>query len=80
VLIVAYHVDPTQNHDACMQAFAQNGIYIFLDIDTFTTQIYQTSPMWNATMFADFAAVIDNFAVYDNIAGFFMANEVPPPS
>ena len=77
--IIAYHVDPAGNHDACMQAFAQNGIYIFLDIDTFTTQIYQTDPMWNASMFSAFTKVIDAFAKYDNIAGFFMANEVLTP-
>jgi len=78
LMIIAYHVDPTGNHDACMQAFAQNGIYLFLDVDTFNTQIYQSNPQWNATMFEAFAKVIDAFAQYDNLAGFFIANEVRP--
>jgi len=39
--IRVYHVDPTQNHDACMTAFANVGIYLFLDLDTFDTQFNQ---------------------------------------
>ena len=61
-----------------MQAFADNGIYLFLDIDTFTTQIEETDPMWNTTMYTDFTKVIDAFDNYDNLAGFFVANEVRP--
>lgn len=37
--IRVYHVDPTGDHDGCMTAFANNGIYLFLDLDTFTTAI-----------------------------------------
>ena len=36
--IRVYHVDPTSNHDDCMKAFADVGIYLFLDLDTFDTQ------------------------------------------
>ena len=39
--IRVYHVDPTGNHDACMTAFADKGIYLFLDLDTFDTQFEQ---------------------------------------
>ncbi len=39
--IRVYHVDPTGNHDACMTAFANAGIYLFLDLDTFNTQFNQ---------------------------------------
>lgn len=39
--IRVYHVDPTGNHDACMTAFGDVGIYLFLDLDTFTTQFEQ---------------------------------------
>jgi hypothetical protein len=37
--IRVYHVDPTSNHDDCMSVFADNGIYLFVDLDTFNTQI-----------------------------------------
>jgi Glucanosyltransferase len=73
---LAYHVNPSENHDGCMAAFSQAGIYVFLDLDTFTTQIEETDPMWNMTMYTDFTAVIDAFDKYDNMAGFFVANEV----
>lgn len=78
-LYLAYHVDPTQNHDACMSAFADAGIYVFLDIDTFTTQIEETDPTWTLSQFQAFQQVIDAFAGYDNIVGFFIANEVSLP-
>lgn len=37
--IRVYHVDPTANHDACMSAFDKAGIYLWLDLDTFSTYI-----------------------------------------
>lgn len=41
--IRVYHVDPSQDHDACMQTFEDAGIYVWLDLDTFTTYITQVS-------------------------------------
>lgn len=34
-----YHVDETANHDGCMNAFADAGIYLLIDLDTFDTYI-----------------------------------------
>ena len=39
--IRVYHVDPTADHDGCMSAFADAGIYLFVDLDTFNTQFNQ---------------------------------------
>ena len=39
--IRVYHVDGAQNHTDCMSTFADAGIYLFVDLDTFTTQIEQ---------------------------------------
>lgn len=39
--IRVYHVDSTANHKGCMDAFADAGIYLFVDLDTFDTQIDQ---------------------------------------
>jgi len=78
--LVAYHVDPTGDHDGCMQAFSDAGIYVFLDIDTFSTQIEETNPQWTYAQYQAFTAVIDAFAQYDNLAGFFVANEVFSPT
>ncbi|KAL9597248.1 MAG: hypothetical protein Q9179_004331 [Wetmoreana sp. 5 TL-2023] len=37
--IRVYHVDPTADHKGCMDAFAEAGIYLFVDLDDFPTQI-----------------------------------------
>jgi len=37
--IRVYHVDPTGDHSGCMTAFATAGIYLIVDLDTFTTAI-----------------------------------------
>ena len=39
--IRVYHVDPTEDHKGCMSAFEDAGIYLFVDLDTFDTQINQ---------------------------------------
>jgi hypothetical protein len=59
-----------------MQAFSEAGIYVFLDVDTFDTMIVQTAPQWTLQTFSAFTAVIDAFDKYDNVAGFFISNEV----
>jgi hypothetical protein len=59
-----------------MKAFSDAGIYLFLDADTFTTQIEETKPQWTFNQLTAFTAVIDAFSKYDNLAGFFIANEV----
>lgn len=74
--IRVYHVDPSADHDDCMKTFADAGIYIWLDLDTFDTQIEQTHPQWNETQRDRFGAVMDTFHKYDNLAGFFVGNEV----
>ena len=57
--IRVYHVDPKEDHTKCMSAFADAGIYVWLDLDTFDTQIEQIAPKWNATQRDAFAAVMD---------------------
>jgi 1,3-beta-glucanosyltransferase GAS1 len=37
--IRVYHVDSTGDHDGCMSAFSDAGIYLLVDLDTFTTAI-----------------------------------------
>jgi hypothetical protein len=39
--IRVYHVDAIDKHKGCMDAFAAAGIYLFVDLDTFNTQIAQ---------------------------------------
>ncbi|KAF2488965.1 hypothetical protein BU16DRAFT_553703 [Lophium mytilinum] len=74
--IRVYHVDPNGDHKDCMSTFEDAGIYLWVDLDTFTTQINQDSPQWNATQLSAFEKVIDEFQQFDNTAGFFVGNEV----
>lgn len=37
--IRVYHVDPEGDHTGCMTAFANAGIYLLVDLDTFETDI-----------------------------------------
>ncbi|CZS88337.1 related to beta (1-3) glucanosyltransferase [Rhynchosporium agropyri] len=74
--IRVYHVDPFVAHDGCMSAFNDAGIYIWLDLDTFTTQIVQATPTWTKEQFGSFAKVMDAFHQYDNLGGFWIGNEI----
>jgi hypothetical protein len=74
--IRVYHVNPYADHDGCMAAFDNAGIYVWLDLDTFSTQINQSAPTWETDQFLAFAEVMDVFQKYDNLAGFWIGNEV----
>ena len=39
--IRVYHVDPLADHSGCMSAFADAGIYLFVDLDTEGTYVLQ---------------------------------------
>lgn len=41
--IRVYHVDVNGDHKGCMDAFADNGIYLFVDLDNFNTQMNYVS-------------------------------------
>lgn len=49
--IRVYHVDPNGDHDGCMSAFADAGIYLFVDLETFNSSIDQVcSPRLGAVL------------------------------
>ncbi|KAJ9158348.1 1,3-beta-glucanosyltransferase [Coniochaeta hoffmannii] len=75
-VIRVYHVDPNADHDGCMSAFADAGIYTLIDLDTFSTYILPATPYWNSTQRDAYAAVLDAFSKYDNSLGFFVGNEI----
>lgn len=41
--IRVYHVDASANHDGCMKAFDDAGIYLLIDLDTFGTYVVSVS-------------------------------------
>ncbi|KAF3937931.1 hypothetical protein ABW19_dt0210443 [Dactylella cylindrospora] len=74
--IRVYQVDPTANHDDCMSVFADNGIYLFVDLANYETGINEDNPYWSQDQLSSFAATLDAFAGYDNTVGFWIGNEV----
>jgi hypothetical protein len=74
--IRVYHVSPYADHSGCMSIFASFGIYVWLDLDTFNTTIEQSAPAWTATQFYAFTQVLDAFQAFENLAGFWIGNEV----
>lgn len=56
--IRVYHVDPAADHDGCMSAFADAGIYTWIDLDTFDTYLYtEDGAHWNETQYDRFQKV-----------------------
>jgi hypothetical protein len=75
--IRVYHVDPTADHSGCMAAFANAGIYLFLDLDTFTTQIDAVSGGHNYCVHAYTNRSIENWRLsldYGTILCFLSSN------
>ncbi|KAL8784452.1 MAG: hypothetical protein Q9213_003975 [Squamulea squamosa] len=74
--IRVYAVDPTKNHDQCMQMLANAGIYVVADLGEPKNSINRDSPQWNQEIYQRYTAVVDVFSKYTNTLGFFAGNEV----
>lgn len=76
--IRVYSVDNSKNHDECMDALKDAGIYLALDVNTPKYSIRQDKPAqsYNGVYLQNVFATVDAFAKYDNTLLFFSANEV----
>lgn len=75
-VIRVYAVDPTANHDDCMELFAANDIYVVADLSEPITSVNSDDPEWNVPLFERYASVVDALQKYNNVIGFFAGNEV----
>ncbi|KXT04007.1 hypothetical protein AC578_9260 [Pseudocercospora eumusae] len=73
-----YTVDNTANHDECMSALADAGIYLALDVNSpkYSLNRADPAPSYNDVYLQSLFATIDAFAKYDNTLLFFSGNEV----
>jgi len=62
-----------------MKAFEDAGIYVWLDLDTYSDFILPNTgnnPTWTQAKMNKYSDTMDAFANYNNIAGFFVGNEM----
>ncbi|KAK4157791.1 Glucanosyltransferase-domain-containing protein [Chaetomidium leptoderma] len=75
--VYVYTADSTQDHDGCMDALAEHGIYVWLQLGDFprVTSPTQTGPQWTLSIYAAWTEVLDAFAGYANLLAFGIGQE-----
>lgn len=81
--IRVYHIDPSLDHDGCMAAFSDAGIYAFVDLDNAVkgglvdqTHIEPLQPALSQFQVDSYNKALDAIAKYDNLGGVFIGNEI----
>ncbi|KAH8120521.1 glycoside hydrolase family 72 protein [Phellopilus nigrolimitatus] len=75
--IRAYSVNASLNHDDCMNALSNAGIYTIIDLSLpLNGSIDRDSPAWTTNLLDLYIETIDAFAKYDNVLAYNVGNEV----
>ncbi|KAJ7115292.1 Glucanosyltransferase-domain-containing protein [Mycena epipterygia] len=79
--IRAYATNSSLNHDSCMSALSNAGIYVILDLTLpLNGSIDTTLPAWSTNTLDQYLRTIDAFEKYDNVLAYNIGNEVMTPS
>ena len=79
--IRVYNLDPALNHDLCASIFNAVGIYMLIDVNSplggeSLVPGEQLKGSYNAKYLEHIFSVVEAFHNYNNLLGFFSANEV----
>jgi len=75
--IRVYSVNASLNHDSCMQAFSNAGIYTIIDLSLpVNGSLDRDSPAWTTNLQDLYIETINAFSKYDNVLAFNVGNEV----
>lgn len=77
-VVRVYSVDNSKNHDQCMNALADAGIYLAVDANNpmYSINRKDPGPSYNDKYLQSVFATIDEFIKYPNTMAFFSGNEV----
>ncbi|KOS21596.1 hypothetical protein ESCO_005044 [Escovopsis weberi] len=76
--IRVYAVDNSKDHDTCMNALADAGIYVVADVNNpkYSINRIDPGPSYNPTYLQSVFATVEMLAKYPNTLAFFSGNEV----
>ncbi|THH11779.1 hypothetical protein EW145_g438 [Phellinidium pouzarii] len=72
-----YNVNASLNHDDCMNALSNAGIYTIIDLSLpLNGSIDRDSPSWTTNLLDLYIETIDAFSKYDNVLAYNVGNEI----